>query len=222
MKSATKGGTFGNKATASKSASVLRSHPLTHRVPSGLLQVFVVLVMRPVQCWLFPSRKHVFQSDPNRHSRPECPVGCAACVNHDFCVKCEPGYALIGVSCVQRNLVTDQSECQVGMFIDAMTSECLSCAENCRSCSSFSHCTLCADGFYLSDGQCLPCSNKFPGCNLCEGYGSYCTNCSQWYHLDNGKCSGLFPFHILFRCVEESVFPNTDLQHVSKSIRTAP
>ena len=51
--------------------------------------------------------------------------------------------------------------------------------------------TICADGYYLFNEQCLSCSQKKAHCQLCKYDTSViCTKCIDGYFLANGSCTG--------------------------------
>ncbi|CAB4475167.1 hypothetical protein RhiirA5_393797 [Rhizophagus irregularis] len=91
----------------------------------------------------------------------------------DNCDICAPGFTKIGNTCEKCNCVNgicdEQNKCicNAGFTLDN--------AQNC---------TLCKEGYFLSDTECEPCP---PGCEACEN--GKCITCQQGLKDDgNGKC----------------------------------
>ncbi|OMJ92401.1 hypothetical protein SteCoe_4848 [Stentor coeruleus] len=91
--------------------------------------------------------------------------------------KCKPEYTQI------RNLTEDGScilttsaICQLGLYFDINTNQCMPCEEYCLNCTSLNVCLECKNNSTYGD-QCLPCNSS---CEECSGPGYYeCTECSN-------------------------------------------
>ncbi|EDR28406.1 protein serine/threonine kinase, putative [Entamoeba dispar SAW760] len=131
---------------------------------------------------------------------------CKSCLqkgNTITCTSCQEGYYLQESKCLQCNtldslcLTCSPSEprclsCKSTHF--PMGKQCLLCSTrlvHCLECSSLEECTACESGYYLSNGECFPCS-VMKGCQLCSS-GNVCTTCDEIYRPlkkgDNVICS---------------------------------
>ncbi|ELP91924.1 protein serine/threonine kinase, putative [Entamoeba invadens IP1] len=62
----------------------------------------------------------------------------------------------------------------------------LSGSTGCLVCSSTSVCLICADGYYLYNGACVPCTTKF--CDRCSRVNGKCLSCMDGYSLVSSTC----------------------------------
>lgn len=62
--------------------------------------------------------------------------------------------------------------------------QCVKCLDPCLTCSSDTVCLTCNDGYYLSEGSCLNCN---PECKLCSSI-SICSDCNIGYYLTEYYC----------------------------------
>ncbi|KAL4460975.1 hypothetical protein ABPG74_016447 [Tetrahymena malaccensis] len=138
-----------------------------------------------------------------------CTPPCAACKNiQTSCTKCDQNTYLTGDSCVQ------QAQCPSGTYGDNSQRSCISCKNNCLTCSDEITCKSCNQSssfnkFY--NGQCLQacpsstyldtstniCKPCAPGCLQCSL--TSCSQCdlnSQYPILINGQCLQNCPSNI--------------------------
>ncbi|EMD47540.1 serine/threonine kinase, putative [Entamoeba histolytica KU27] len=119
---------------------------------------------------------------------------CKSCLqkgNTTTCTVCQDGYSLQDSTCLEcKNLdplclTCSSSEprclsCTSTHF--PMGKQCLECSTrlaHCLKCSSSEECTECERGYYLSNGECFPCSGM-KGCQICSS-GTVCTTCAEIY-----------------------------------------
>ncbi|EAS01407.2 transmembrane protein, putative (macronuclear) [Tetrahymena thermophila SB210] len=138
-----------------------------------------------------------------------CTPPCTACKNiQTSCTKCDQNTYLTGDSCVQ------QAQCPSGTYGDNSLRSCVSCKNNCLTCSDEITCKSCNQNssfnkFY--NGQCLQacpsstyldnptniCKPCAPGCLQCSL--TSCSQCdlnSQYPILINGQCLQNCPSNI--------------------------
>ncbi len=112
-----------------------------------------------------------------------CGEGCSSCVEElttysgtttplsmAFCTSCYDGYELISANGGRSQY------CEI------------SCPSHCSRCSSSSSCTLCDNGYTLSNGQCVEKVACPSNCAECDSSG-VCTKCDGGYVLKNGACA---------------------------------
>ena len=116
-----------------------------------------------------------------------CGEGCTSCVEElttysgtttplsmPFCTSCRDGYEL-------RSSNSGKSQrCEI-----SCPSHCFSCSS---SSSSSSSCTLCNNGYTLSNGQCVEKVACPSNCAECDSSG-VCVKCNNGYVLKNGACA---------------------------------
>ncbi|GAB1227985.1 hypothetical protein ENUP19_0367G0018 [Entamoeba nuttalli] len=116
------------------------------------------------------------------------------------CVECADGYYLTSSSlcqscstfngngkCYACN-ITSCSLCGSGMTIDNGMCQPCSVLPHCKLCDSSSNkCSMCENGYYLSNSQqCVKCPNS---CALCSSENE-CSECNTGYYLDGITCKG--------------------------------
>ena len=136
-----------------------------------------------------------------------CPLQCRTCANNG-CTACFAGAALTkSFSCECSANYTPSPDASLCLACDSTcsaTSGRLPCIANCSSCvnqvcslcksgfslSASNDClSSCPNGFYSSQGKCLPC--KFP-CLVCSS-AVQCLSCGTDYSLVLGKCMRMCP-----------------------------
>lgn len=138
----------------------------------------------------------------------KCPDNCEECEGKPTCISCNSGYgvnenglcspcALQNCSICSKNYKTC-NWCEVSLIYDPIKNVCsLNCSDsNCLSCihENGTICSECATGFYLSDHQCIKCSD--PNCIDCNS-DDVCIECPDDYVIQNGKCA---------KCIAENCF----------------
>ena len=138
---------------------------------------------------------------------------CASYSNNSTCEGCLEGYSLINnrcspickencscfepneclstnslspVSCSSNCLSCTYSSCtQCYSGYYLSYNYCYSCSSDCYSCYNYNGCTQCNTGYYLSGSSCYPCSSN---CDDCSSI-FYCNDCKSGYSNDNGSCT---------------------------------
>ena len=136
---------------------------------------------------------------------PEC-KGCT--VRCDQCIACAVGYYKLGSTCVKT--------CYPNMFVDNAANLCVQCSQKCKTCSSLTFCTTCANPQAVPvNGVCNDCS--YP-CSACSTSPSTCTSCVTGFNLIGTTCiaqcpTGAYPKNGICVCKTGVLFSN---QCVSK------
>ena len=132
---------------------------------------------------------------------PEC-KGCT--VTCSQCIDCAIGYYKLGATCVKT--------CYPNMFVDNAANLCVSCSEKCKTCSSLTFCTTCANPQAVPvNGVCNDCS--YP-CNTCTSSPSSCTSCVAGFNLIGTTCiaacpTGAYPKNGVCVCSTGALFGNS-------------
>lgn len=60
---------------------------------------------------------------------------------------------------------------------------------NCQTCNAINSCSICMEGYYLQDGECINTCRSKPNiyCQTCNSINS-CFSCIEGYYIQNGKC----------------------------------
>jgi hypothetical protein len=113
-----------------------------------------------------------------------CNAECKGCLGScSSCVDCAAGYYKLGSTCVKT--------CYPNMFVDGSSSICVTCNDKCKTCSSLSFCTTCANPQAVPvNGVCNDCS--YP-CNTCSSAPSACTSCVSGFNLIGTTCIAACP-----------------------------
>ena len=89
-----------------------------------------------------------------------CDNLCATCsTSPSICSSCWPGFVLTGLTCTQA------------------------CKEHCLTCDE--PCSKCEDNFFVSNGECKPCSKS---CQTCSELETLCTSCKVGSKLIGASC----------------------------------
>ena len=113
-----------------------------------------------------------------------CNPECKGCTKRcDNCIACAVGYYKLGATCVKT--------CYPNMFVDNAANLCVTCNDKCKTCSSLTFCTKCANPQAVPvNGVCNDCS--YP-CNSCSTSPSTCTTCVSGFHLIGTTCIAACP-----------------------------
>ena len=120
-----------------------------------------------------------------------CTSPCSSCVNSSTtCTSCVSGFVLHGTGCL--------SICPSGMFAQGNTT-CLSCANNCTTCTSATNCSVCSGLTILYNGGCITtCPVTSP-----VVINNNCTPCTTQ------NCYSCSPADVCDTCVSGTYFLNT-------------
>lgn len=143
------------------------------------------------------------QCQPGTFLHPEygfcatCPIGCLQCTSYEECSQCDEA----------NNFKFEEKTCHCpkGLFLEFPTTAtgtdhkfvCSKCSENCLSCQGSSYCYECAEGFEVSNGQCVKkvsceagqysvdgtCFPCLPNCGSCTE-STTCTQCNEGFILN--------------------------------------
>ena len=92
---------------------------------------------------------------------------CSKCHDYEECDECARSATMEEGRC----------ECIEDYFYSDLTAECIHCKDECLTCTTETHCTSCAVGYYLEGENCKVCD---PDCTECVGSGiSNCTACAE-------------------------------------------
>lgn len=160
----------------------------------------------------------------------QCFSDCATCLDYEICTSCQGELYLFEGTCVNPcpssfvkfspNLCISEEECSDGLYIDG--DECFACPEECKTCTSYTTCTLCIDTFYLSgdscvsvcpdgflkfsDNTCIPISSCGEGFyildDFCYPCDSTCNTCDGGTNLDCTSCSDYLYLYLTSCLVE--------------------
>ncbi|KAL4482199.1 hypothetical protein ABPG72_017980 [Tetrahymena utriculariae] len=116
-----------------------------------------------------------------------CDSSCYNCngITQYNCIQCSEQSYLLNNQCIQQcpEGYFSQTDINQGVQINS----CQKCPSSCSSCTSLISCNLCNLGYFLSNNQCLQCTNN---CQVCFGTnGSLCQKCYLGYFLQNQKCT---------------------------------
>ncbi|EAR81858.2 zinc finger lsd1 subclass family protein (macronuclear) [Tetrahymena thermophila SB210] len=126
---------------------------------------------------------------------PQCDISCSTCsLPYDLnsCLSCFDGFYLKSGQCLQCT-----QPCKSCQFNDTYCTSCIQyyglnsatnscyllCPIGCKECNNLnnqSSCISCIDGYYLTNGQCLPCQSP---CSTCENDAQNCLTCIKYYKL---------------------------------------
>ena len=103
--------------------------------------------------------------------------------------------------CIQKNILNNVLQCKKnGEFLNKILKKCVICAQDCQICKSENSCSSCLNNFYLKQGKCVKCDQKFEqktglnngngicidcpsNCMKCHKDDPYCENCDENYYL---------------------------------------
>jgi proprotein convertase subtilisin/kexin type 5 len=124
-----------------------------------------------------------------------CLLPCDNCLNQSFCISCSIGYLS------QITLGQCVNKCEDNYYGLDLNRSCLSCTNNCSTCSVASYLCLscpitlvlqnsacvpnCDFGLFNLSGTCYPCT--YP-CLTCSNSDYLCTSCVNSYILINSTC----------------------------------
>lgn len=72
------------------------------------------------------------------------------------------------------NTVSCETVCNGTEYVDS-SQKCTSCSVGCSNCTSLHSCSVCATGYFLTNGSCLKCSNN---CATCSNTRDNCLTCA--------------------------------------------
>lgn len=115
---------------------------------------------------------------------------CAPCKAGTEC-RCEKGFVADGKGGCKPKPSCDKMTCPKGTScVDSGIRLCckvndIDCSAGCANCDRITGtCSACYDGYFLSEGKCVPCGEN---CSVCSN-GNACSACKNGYRLMNGKC----------------------------------
>ncbi|KAL4443078.1 hypothetical protein ABPG74_002145 [Tetrahymena malaccensis] len=119
----------------------------------------------------------------------QCNQTCLTCntIDPSQCQTCINGYYLSNGQCLQcgplcltcSELAPNQcTSCQEGFFLDATTSTCQRCSQNCVNCTSLSNCNTCQNGYGLNSTNYCSISCMY-NCQRCQLDAFNCQQCYQ-------------------------------------------